>query len=320
MNSTADILKLINQNLRPVLVTKPQNGLQLATVEREQTGQEISRPAKRLAYKYANTHDLGNYLQIVESIYAASQRHGIQVVGFTSASKQQETSTLAAVISTLISLQMNDSANLAATPMNGNLKSTAEFILTQKTLRITESIKHYASLKKSHHDAGKNADPSQKSVAMRTSITRFTSYQNEYDETFNDYDFSEKSFCFNETFDRDRASLNDGCKALQKTQAAEKRGVFLIDEHWDVMAPHLEKLKAKKRFILIDIPPVLHHSKSIQIAQHCDAVVMVIRAKQVRREVINEAKRKLESAGVEILGGVLVGRKYYIPNWLYRKL
>jgi hypothetical protein len=45
---------------------------------------------------------------------------------------------------------------------------------------------------------------------------------------------------------------------------------------------------------------------------------MVMQAGEIRWEVIQEARRLLEKAGVEVIGGILNRREYFIPNWIYR--
>ena len=51
-----------------------------------------------------------------------------------------------------------------------------------------------------------------------------------------------------------------------------------------------------------------------------DGVVLVLESGKTRQQVSLEAKKQLEEAGGTILGVVLNKRKYYIPDWIYRRL
>jgi len=49
-------------------------------------------------------------------------------------------------------------------------------------------------------------------------------------------------------------------------------------------------------------------------------VVLVIESGKTRRQVALRAKKELEEAGGMLLGVILNKRKYYIPNWIYKRL
>jgi Mrp family chromosome partitioning ATPase len=51
-----------------------------------------------------------------------------------------------------------------------------------------------------------------------------------------------------------------------------------------------------------------------------DGVILVITYDKTRRQVAVRAKKDLEDAGANILGVVINRRKYYIPDWIYRRL
>lgn len=82
----------------------------------------------------------------------------------------------------------------------------------------------------------------------------------------------------------------------------------------------LEVVKSKVEFVFVDIPPLLHSAEGIAISRLCDGVVLVIRAHHTRWEVMREAKRQLQAAEVNVLGCVLNRRKFFTPEWLYRRL
>jgi hypothetical protein len=49
-------------------------------------------------------------------------------------------------------------------------------------------------------------------------------------------------------------------------------------------------------------------------------MILIVRAGDTCWEVIQEARRLLDRAGVNILGGVLNRREYFIPTWAYRNI
>jgi capsular exopolysaccharide synthesis family protein len=72
--------------------------------------------------------------------------------------------------------------------------------------------------------------------------------------------------------------------------------------------------------ILIDCPPINTCPEAIMLASHSDAAVLVVLAGETRREVVLEARQRLDRAKVNLLGVVLNRRKYYIPNFVYGRL
>ena len=47
---------------------------------------------------------------------------------------------------------------------------------------------------------------------------------------------------------------------------------------------------------------------------------LVLEAGKTRRQVAIRARKELEEAGGKLLGVVLNKRRYYIPDWIYRRL
>jgi capsular exopolysaccharide synthesis family protein len=73
-------------------------------------------------------------------------------------------------------------------------------------------------------------------------------------------------------------------------------------------------------WIIFDSPPATSYPDSTSIASVCGGAIVVIRAEKTRLEVVEEAKRKLESSGVGLLGAVLNRREYHIPGFIYKRL
>ncbi len=82
----------------------------------------------------------------------------------------------------------------------------------------------------------------------------------------------------------------------------------------------LEELKKKYDFILIDASPATTSPDSIAISRFADGVVLVIEAERTRKQVVENVKNKIIRNGGNIIGTVFNKRKYYIPEFIYRRL
>lgn len=78
--------------------------------------------------------------------------------------------------------------------------------------------------------------------------------------------------------------------------------------------------KEKYEIVVIDCPPLNHSSGAAVIASRADAVVLVVEAERVRREVIQRSVNMLEGLGANMLGVVLNKRRYPIPKSIYKML
>jgi Mrp family chromosome partitioning ATPase len=78
----------------------------------------------------------------------------------------------------------------------------------------------------------------------------------------------------------------------------------------------------RKRFawILFDSACVNAFNDAATIGPKLDGTIMVVEAERTKREAALFAKRKLEEAGISLIGAVLNRRKMHIPEWLYRRL
>ncbi len=79
-------------------------------------------------------------------------------------------------------------------------------------------------------------------------------------------------------------------------------------------------LKGAFDFAIFDLPPVGMHPEIIPFLSKLDAIVFVVRAHKTRLPVAKAAIGRLRTSGVNILGGILNCRKYFIPEFLYEKL
>lgn len=117
--------------------------------------------------------------------------------------------------------------------------------------------------------------------------------------------------------------------AIFKNTSASTLKIITIGQGWQMPLAQIDpekfrrfltRAKSKFEFVLIDIPPILSHADGIVLSKLCDGVVLVVHASQTRREAVTEAKRLLQRAQVNIVGGILNRRQFFIPSWLYRTL
>lgn len=82
----------------------------------------------------------------------------------------------------------------------------------------------------------------------------------------------------------------------------------------------LEGLKNKYDLILIDSSPAAIAPDSVAISRFADGVVLVMEAERTRRQVIESVKGRIERYGGNVLGIVFNKRRYYIPDFIYKRL
>jgi len=86
------------------------------------------------------------------------------------------------------------------------------------------------------------------------------------------------------------------------------------------MKDALFELKGKYDRIILDTPAVIPYSDARILSHIADGTVLVIRAGRTRREVVARAESVLKSVGANILGYVLTGIEYHIPEYIHRHL
>ncbi len=78
--------------------------------------------------------------------------------------------------------------------------------------------------------------------------------------------------------------------------------------------------RQKFDYVILDCAPISRSSESQALCAKVDGVLLVIEAGKTRRQVAQRAKKEIEEAGGKLLGVVLNKRRYYIPDWIYRRL
>jgi protein-tyrosine kinase len=82
----------------------------------------------------------------------------------------------------------------------------------------------------------------------------------------------------------------------------------------------LKKLRERFELIVVDSQPATTSSDGLSISSKVDGVVLVVEAEKTRWPVAETAKERIQRNGGNILGVVLNKRRYYIPEWIYRRL
>jgi protein-tyrosine kinase len=80
----------------------------------------------------------------------------------------------------------------------------------------------------------------------------------------------------------------------------------------------MELLDQEYTRILIDSPPIVAVTDANILGKYVDGAVMVVQAGKTRKEVVSRALSLLQAARTNVLGCVLNGIEYHIPNYIYR--
>ncbi len=88
---------------------------------------------------------------------------------------------------------------------------------------------------------------------------------------------------------------------------------LLIDLFW-------KKLRQRFDLILIDSPPATLSADGLAISSKADGIVLVVEAEKTRWPVVENVRDRIKSSGGNILGIVLNKRRFYIPDFIYKRL
>jgi capsular exopolysaccharide synthesis family protein len=124
----------------------------------------------------------------------------------------------------------------------------------------------------------------------------------------------------------------DGEKSLDAVLQDTRQGSFKVISvgqndpvklqlHLDRMMPALLEA-ALQRFdtVLIDAPPVVGSPETPPISAHVDGVVVVVHTGKTKREVVQRSLGMINQSGGKVLGIILNRKKYYIPDFIYRRI
>jgi len=86
------------------------------------------------------------------------------------------------------------------------------------------------------------------------------------------------------------------------------------------MSDLLRQLRSEFEYILIDTPPVIPVTDAVLVGGHVDGVLLVIRAGETQRGIVSRTTELLNQAHAKIIGHVLTGIEYFVPDYIYRYL
>lgn len=93
----------------------------------------------------------------------------------------------------------------------------------------------------------------------------------------------------------------------------QKLGSETSDDLWS-------QLRARFDYVLIDSPAVTISSDGLAIVRKVDGVIFVVEAEKTRWPVALASKEKIAKHGGNILGMVFNKRRFYIPEFLYKRM
>jgi hypothetical protein len=107
--------------------------------------------------------------------------------------------------------------------------------------------------------------------------------------------------------------------------------LWAISEGVDHCIPHsvtsaplartrINDLRLQFDYTILNCPSAAQHSEAALLGQFCDGVVLVLDADCTRRAAARKAQEAFHASNARILGTVLMGRRFSIPERLYRKL
>jgi Mrp family chromosome partitioning ATPase len=73
-------------------------------------------------------------------------------------------------------------------------------------------------------------------------------------------------------------------------------------------------------FVLIDAAPIGVSDEALTLCSPTDGVILIVEAEKTRSRVVSHLKTRITQSGGNILGLVFNKQRYYIPEWLYKRL
>lgn len=83
---------------------------------------------------------------------------------------------------------------------------------------------------------------------------------------------------------------------------------------------YIEELRKHFDYVLIDCPSLGASGDVFSVAPLVDGVLLVVEANRTKASQVLHAERKIQAAGGVFRGHILNKRKYFVPQWLYKRL
>ena len=82
----------------------------------------------------------------------------------------------------------------------------------------------------------------------------------------------------------------------------------------------LQTARERFKYVIVDTSPLQHCPESLVLSHKADGVILVIESEKTRKRSALWTKQQIEHVGGKLLGVVLNKRRYYIPDWLYKRI
>jgi len=88
----------------------------------------------------------------------------------------------------------------------------------------------------------------------------------------------------------------------------------------DKMEAYISEIAEKYDYVLIDTSSILSAPETSILSSRTDGLILVVQAGRTKREVIKRAVMSINKQGGEFIGSVLNRKKYYIPEFIYKRV
>jgi hypothetical protein len=123
--------------------------------------------------------------------------------------------------------------------------------------------------------------------------------------------------------DQERSVFRDSRRKSDELWLIPKKDFFAENANrfsGDWLSDRLTELRKSFDYSVLYGPPAANGSEAALLGSLCDGVVLVVEANSTRRLAAQKAKEKLREANARLLGTVLCGRTFPIPDVIYKKL
>jgi cellulose biosynthesis protein BcsQ len=103
----------------------------------------------------------------------------------------------------------------------------------------------------------------------------------------------------------------DTLQSTVLTQSAETNTADFAD--------NLLRIRSNYDIVLVDSSAILHSPGLYSILSVVDSIILVVASNNTRKPVIADTIRGLQGHGGNIIGTILNKRKFYIPQWIYKR-
>ncbi|MDD5644467.1 MAG: CpsD/CapB family tyrosine-protein kinase [bacterium] len=82
----------------------------------------------------------------------------------------------------------------------------------------------------------------------------------------------------------------------------------------------LDEVKKQFDIVILDTPAIIPYADPRILAPLVDGVLLIIQSGRIRREIVQRSESILQEVGANVLGCLLTGVEYYIPEYIHRHL